>query len=168
MIFMNKSKKIILIAICIFVITLIPIKNKLWDGGSIEYRALVYKYTKIHKINEQSPSGYEEGWELKIFGVHVAGKTNISPSLSSKITTEKYDGIKNVIVTNLEKIHEVSDPSSSSTSSYTKNKYYDNIVNLGNEGLTILQEMIKDEKITGLDAEIIKHAIMDINNNLEK
>ena len=55
---------------------MIPIPVKIKDGGSVEYKAILYKYTKIHRLNEQSSTGYEDGWELKILGIKVGGKTN--------------------------------------------------------------------------------------------
>lgn len=70
---MNK-KKIIIILIAIFIIMLFPIPFKLKDGGSIEYRAILYKYTKIHRLNNNSPTGYEDGWTLEILGMHVKEK----------------------------------------------------------------------------------------------
>ena len=73
------KKKIIIILIVVFVLMLIPFPIHLKDGGSIEYKALLYKYTKIHRLNEKSMTGYEDGWELSILGIHVGGSidTNI-------------------------------------------------------------------------------------------
>lgn len=80
----NKKKVMIIIAIIVFILMLIPIKDRLWDGGSVEYRAILYKYTKIHRLSETSSTGYEDGWELKILGVHVAGETNVTVEALSK------------------------------------------------------------------------------------
>ena len=74
---MKKKKIIIIVAIVFFSIMLIPfsiIRYK--DGGSVEYKAFLYKYTKIHQLNEMSLTGYEDGWELKILGFRVAGTIN--------------------------------------------------------------------------------------------
>ena len=73
---MKKKKIIIIVIIAIFILMLIPIKDRLWDGGSTEYKAVLYKYTKIHRISQTSSTGYEDGWELKILGFHVAGEIN--------------------------------------------------------------------------------------------
>ena len=70
------KKKIIIISIIIAIILLIPMPIRIKDGGSIEYKAILYKYTKIHKLSEASPSGYIDGWDLEIIGFHVAGHTN--------------------------------------------------------------------------------------------
>ena len=73
---MKKKKIIIIVAIIIFVLMLIPIPNRLKDGGSVEYNAVLYQYTKIHRLSEKSSTGYEDGWELKILGIHVCGEIN--------------------------------------------------------------------------------------------
>ena len=73
---MKKKKIFVIVAIIIFVLMLIPIKDRLYDGGSTEYKAILYKYTKIHRISNISSTGYEDGWELKILGIHVGGKIN--------------------------------------------------------------------------------------------
>ncbi len=67
------KKRIIIILIVVFILMLIPIPVRLKDGGSIEYKALLYKYTKIHRLNEKSMTGYEDGWELSILGIFVGG-----------------------------------------------------------------------------------------------
>lgn len=73
-----KNKKVIILAVLIFILMLIPIPIRLKDGGSVEYKAIMYKYTKIHRLNEASSTGYEDGWKLKIFGINVGGETNIT------------------------------------------------------------------------------------------
>ncbi len=89
-----KKKKIIIIAIiAIFVLMLIPIKDRLWDGGSTEYKAILYKYTKIHRISQTSSTGYEDGWELKIIGFHVAGEINTNVLAEHKISIKSNDKI---------------------------------------------------------------------------
>ncbi len=75
---MKKKKIIIIIVSVVLLLSLIPFPVRLKDGGSIEYKAILYKYTKIHRLNEKSSSGYEDGWELKILGIRVGGETNIT------------------------------------------------------------------------------------------
>ncbi len=72
---MKKKKIIIIVAIVIFVLMLIPIPTQIKNGDK-EYNALLYKYTKIHRPSEQSSTGYEDGWELKILGINVGGEIN--------------------------------------------------------------------------------------------
>ena len=64
-----KKKNFIIVLIIIFILMLIPIPLKLKDGGSIEYRSLLYNITKIHRIDHQSSTGYEDGWKIKILGI---------------------------------------------------------------------------------------------------
>ena len=73
---MKKKNIILLVAIVIFILMLIPIPMRLKDGGSVEYKAILYKYTKIHRLSEKSSTGYEDGWNLKILGFHVGGEIN--------------------------------------------------------------------------------------------
>ena len=73
---MKKKNIILIVAIAIFILMLIPIPVRLKDGGSVEYKAILYKYTKIHRLSEKSSTGYEDGWELKILGIHIGGKIN--------------------------------------------------------------------------------------------
>ena len=72
---MKKKKIIIIVAVVIFVLMLIPIPTK-WKNGVTEYKAILYKYTKVHTPSEISFTGYEEGWELRILGFRVAGTIN--------------------------------------------------------------------------------------------
>ena len=90
---MNKKKIIIIVAIVVFVLMLIPIPMRLKDGGSIEYRAILYKYTKIHRLSERSTTGYEDGWELKILGIYVGGEVNTYVLAEHKISIRSNDKI---------------------------------------------------------------------------
>ena len=90
---MKKKKIIIITVIVIFVLILIPIKDRLYDGGSTEYKAILYKYTKIHRISQTSSTGYEDGWELKILGKQVGGEINTYVLAEHKISIKSNDKI---------------------------------------------------------------------------
>ena len=45
-----KKKTIIIIIIVILFVLLIPIPMHLNDGGTIEYKALTYKISKVHRL----------------------------------------------------------------------------------------------------------------------
>ena len=77
-----KKKKIIIVSIVVFALMLIPIPNRLKDGGSVEYKAVLYQYTKIHSLNEHSVTGYADGWELYILGIRVGGNTDVNISVN--------------------------------------------------------------------------------------
>ena len=49
-----KKKKINFIVVIILILALIPIPMKLKDGGSVEYKAILYEVTKYHTINTES------------------------------------------------------------------------------------------------------------------
>lgn len=68
---MKKRKIIVFIITLLFILALIPIPMKLKDGGSIEYKAILYSVTKIRRINTQSLTGYETGWEIKVLGFQI-------------------------------------------------------------------------------------------------
>ncbi len=46
-----KKKKINFIVVIILILALIPIPMKLKDGGSVEYKAILYEVTKYHTDN---------------------------------------------------------------------------------------------------------------------
>ena len=70
-----KKKKIILILI-IIILMLIPIPTKLKDGTSTEYKALLYSITKYHIINQDSITGYDDGFKIKILGITIYDNIN--------------------------------------------------------------------------------------------
>ncbi len=72
---MKNKKIIIIVTVIVFILMLIPIPTR-WKNGVTEYKAILYKYTKVHIPSEISFTGYEEGWELKILGFRVAGTIN--------------------------------------------------------------------------------------------
>lgn len=63
-----KKKNIIIIAIIVvLIILLFPIPNKLKDGGTVEYKALLYTITDYHKITPgENEKEYLEGVKLEI------------------------------------------------------------------------------------------------------
>ncbi len=66
-----KKKVIIGISIVIIVLSLIPFPIYYKDGGSVEYRAILYKVTKYHTINFNSESGYTDGLSIEILGIEI-------------------------------------------------------------------------------------------------
>lgn len=67
-----KNRKIyIAIIIIVLIILLFPLKEKYYDGGSIEYKSLTYKLVKYHKITEELEEKYIEGIKLDIFKINV-------------------------------------------------------------------------------------------------
>lgn len=62
------KKKVILIIIIILIILLIPIPIKQRDGGTTEYRALLYKVTSYNRLEEDK---YTSGTEIDVLGFEV-------------------------------------------------------------------------------------------------
>lgn len=79
---MKKNKILIIIFIIIILVILTPMPIKLKDGGSVEYRALIYKVTKVHRLNELSITGYEDGWIIEILGLEIYNETHTKVNAS--------------------------------------------------------------------------------------
>ncbi len=73
------KKKVIIVAIVIILLTLLfPIRNQLKDGGTVEYKALVYKVSKVKRlisIEEMEQEGkikeYDHGIVIEILGFEI-------------------------------------------------------------------------------------------------
>ena len=84
-----KKKRIIILAITVIIILiLIPIPTR-WKNGITEYKAVLYKYTKLHTPSDISFTGYEDGWELKIIGIRVGGNINADERLKHDEDSEQ-------------------------------------------------------------------------------
>lgn len=73
------KKKVIIISVAIILLVLLfPIRNQLKDGGTVEYKALVYKVSKIKRlisIEEMEQEGkikeYDQGIVIEILGFEI-------------------------------------------------------------------------------------------------
>lgn len=82
-----KKKIIISIIVVITLVLLVPIKNKLKDGGTIEYNAILYQVTKYHSLVEDSSNGYIDGTKIKVFGTEIYNNLKKTDK-TSEIKTE--------------------------------------------------------------------------------
>lgn len=70
-------KKKIIIGICVLiaVVLLFPIRLQLRDGGTVEYKAILYKVSDVHSLAtlEEIENGklYNEGIIIEILGIEV-------------------------------------------------------------------------------------------------
>lgn len=68
----KKKKVMLVIGILLAVILLVPIPYRIKDGGSVEYRAILYSVTSVHTL---TPADYErryfEGTVVTILGIKV-------------------------------------------------------------------------------------------------
>ncbi len=65
-------KKKVIIGICVLLLLVLLIPNHLKDGGTVQYRALLYTAEKVHRLNPvDSKQLYQEGIILEIWGIKV-------------------------------------------------------------------------------------------------
>lgn len=76
-------------------------------------------------------------------------------------TTNK-DQIEKEIAEDFRNISQVSDLKSSDPNDYINNDYYDHILSLGDDAVTVLLEMYDSGKLTGLNAYLAALAIQEI------
>lgn len=73
------KKKVIIISVAIIsLVLLFPIRNQLKDGGTVKYKALVYKVSKVKKLiskEEMEREGkikeYDHGVIIEILGFEI-------------------------------------------------------------------------------------------------
>lgn len=67
------KKKLILIAAGVLLLAcLIPVPFHLKDGGTVEYRALLYTVSRVHRLNEEgAEKPYHEGTIVKVLGIEL-------------------------------------------------------------------------------------------------
>ena len=67
-----KQRNVAIICILLAIVLLIPIPLRLKDGGTVEYKALVYRVLKVHRLAPiESGKEYEEGIVIKVLGIEV-------------------------------------------------------------------------------------------------
>ena len=68
---MKKRNAYIMCAL-LAIIFLIPIPLRLKDGGTVEYKALVYSVSRVHRLAPvKAEKEYEEGIIIKVLGIEV-------------------------------------------------------------------------------------------------
>lgn len=82
-------KKKIMFIIIIIALLVMPINIiRLKDGGSKVYKGLIYSITKVHRLNENSINGYEDGLIVNILGIQIYNKTSINENYKKIDTLE--------------------------------------------------------------------------------
>ena len=67
-----KKRNVYIMCALLAIIFLIPIPLRLKDGGTMEYKALVYRVLKVHRLAPvESGKEYEEGIIIKVLGIEV-------------------------------------------------------------------------------------------------
>ena len=72
---MKKKKIIFIICFILLLVLLIPIPIRLKDGGTVEYKAILYEVSDVKKLNDSCTNGYEEGIIVKVFGFQIFNNT---------------------------------------------------------------------------------------------
>lgn len=72
------KKIVIVVIVAILLIILFPRTRYLNDGGTVEYKAILYKVSKVHRlisIEEMEQEGkvkeYDDGIVIEIFGFEI-------------------------------------------------------------------------------------------------
>ncbi len=67
-----KKKNVYIVCVLLAIVLLIPIPLQLKDGGTVEYKALVYRVLKVHRLAPvELGKEYEEGIIIKVLGIDV-------------------------------------------------------------------------------------------------
>ena len=66
-----KNKTLVVLIIVILFILLIPIPMYLNDGGTVEYKAILYKISNVHRLTGDLEKEYEDGTIIEILGFEV-------------------------------------------------------------------------------------------------
>ncbi len=73
------KKKVLVVLAIALILMLIPIKSHLKDGGTVEYRAVLYKVSKIHSMTvNENQKGYNVGTVIEIFGFEIYNNVEFS------------------------------------------------------------------------------------------
>lgn len=75
---MKKKVLITIVIVAMILILLFPIRLQLKDGGTVQYKALLYKVSKVHRlisIEEMEKEGkikeYNDGFVIEILGFEI-------------------------------------------------------------------------------------------------
>ncbi|ESL02139.1 hypothetical protein GCWU000282_02273 [Catonella morbi ATCC 51271] len=67
-----KKRNVAIVCILLAIILLIPIPLRLKDGGTVEYKALAYSVSRVHRLAPaKAEKEYEEGIIIKVLGIEV-------------------------------------------------------------------------------------------------
>ena len=91
-----KRKVIIVVIIVIILALLVPIPMHLRDGGTVEYKSLTYKISKVHRLNNNSKTGYEDGLIIEILGIKVYDNVTADISNTNEENKEEYKKVNEI------------------------------------------------------------------------
>ena len=124
------KNKILIVAIVIIalLVLFVPKVYYLNDGGTVEYKAILYSVTKFHQINDEAIGGYLTGTCIEILGKEVYN--NLETHKSNEKNNEPNPENNNRIVISQGKIENLErlDKFLDNTSKYNSNRISDSIV----------------------------------------
>lgn len=72
------KKAFIFAVVVVILFLIIPSANHQKDGGTVEYNALFYSVIKVHRLNTDSKTGYDDGIIVKLFGNIIYNNVEIN------------------------------------------------------------------------------------------
>ena len=98
-----KKKIVIGIVVFFMLVLLVPIRLQMKDGGSVQYKAVLYSVTKYHQITMEMDdenegivdSGHLDGWGIEILGIEIFNNTKYVSDADS-IQENQTDFLKNI------------------------------------------------------------------------
>lgn len=67
-----KKKLALIVTGVLLLACLFPMPNHLKDGGTVEYRALLYTVSRVHRLNDlDAERPYQEGTIVKVLGIEL-------------------------------------------------------------------------------------------------
>ena len=98
-----KKKFVIGIVVFVMLVFLVPIRLQMKDGGSVQYKAVLYSVTKYHQITMEMDdenegivdSGHLDGWGIEILGIEIFNNTKYVSDADS-IQENQTDFLKNI------------------------------------------------------------------------
>ena len=98
-----KKKIVIGIVVFVMLVLLVPIRLQMKDGGSVQYKAVLYTVTKYHQITMEMDdenegiidSGHLDGWGIDILGIEIFNNTKYVSDADS-IQENQTDFLKNI------------------------------------------------------------------------
>ena len=66
-----KSSTIAVLGVFLALVLMIPIPIHMKDGGTVEYRAVLYRVTDVHRIHHEIDGGYLDGTIVEVLGMEI-------------------------------------------------------------------------------------------------
>ena len=74
---MLRKRVTLVVVIILALVLLVPIPIAYYDGGTVEYRAVLYSVIDYHAINGE---GYDTGIGIKVLGMTIYENKTFTPS----------------------------------------------------------------------------------------